>query len=390
MDTKYEVSPYNFNNFKLGQIKIVDCTLRDGEQQTGVVFTKDDKVKIAKQLDKLGVYEIEAGMPVVSKEDYDAIYEIGQLGLKANISALARAKIEDIKMVKDLGVPIVRIGLPVGYLQLEYKLRKSENQVKEMFIAAAEKAKEEGLYVIISPYDTTRSKLPFLLGLLEELVNRKLMDRVRIVDTAASAIPSTLAFLTRAMKGVLKEIPIEIHCHNGLGLAVACTIEGILNGCEFVSVSMNGLGPRCGNTALEEVVMVLESLYKIPTGINLSHICETASLVEELSGIPINVNKPIIGSNAFSHEAGMSVAGVLRNPFTAEAYAPEVVGQKRYIALGKKSGLASIKAKLDSQNLNVSDNNARIILQKVKELSIREKRELTDNEFLKIVQDNLE
>jgi len=383
----YSVSPFNTSISSVKNVKIVDCTLRDGEQQPGLVFSKNDKVTIAQQLDKLGVYEIEAGMPAVSNEDYKSISEIVDLGLNAKVSALARAKSDDINLVKETGAWGIRISLPISPLQLKYKLNKSEQEIHLMALKATEMAKELGLYVIFSPYDTTRCNLPFMLKLLEDLVERKLIDRVRLVDTVGCALPSTIRFLVRAMKSVIKEIPIEIHCHDDFGLALASTVEGIVTGCEYASCTMNGLGSRCGNAALEEVVMALEALYKVSTGVNLKYIHETALLVEKLSGISIHPHKSVVGANAFAHETGITVSGVVKNPFTAEAYAPELVGQKRRLVLGKKSGLASIKAVLETDNIKMSDDQAKLLLKKVKEYSIMKKGEVTNRELLEIARE---
>lgn len=381
----YSVSPFNEAISSVKNVKIADCTLRDGEQQPGLVFSRDDKVTIARQLDKLGVYEIEAGMPAVSDEDSKAISDIVNLGLKSKISALARAMPDDIKLVKDLGIWGIRISLPVSPLQLKYKLKKSEEEVRSMALKSTEMAKEFGLYVIFSPYDTTRCNLSFLLKLLGDLVERKLIDRVRLVDTVGCALPSTIRFLVRAMKTAIKEIPIEIHVHDDFGLSLANTVEGVVSGCEYVSTTMNGLGSRCGNAATEEVAVALEALYKISTGLKLEYIHETALLVEKLSGILIHPHKSVIGANAFTHETGMTVSGIMNNPSTAEAYNPELVGQKRRILIGKKSGLASIKFALKSNGIELSDNQQKLLLKKVKEHSIVKKKDLTGEEFLEIV-----
>ncbi len=379
------VSQYNTDLYVGREVRLVDCTLRDGEQQPGLVFSKDDKVRIARQLDELGISEIEAGTPAVSTEDFKAICEIVQEGLEAKISALARATKDDIQLVKETGAWGIRISLPVSPLQLKYKLGKTEQEVRDMALFATTAAKESGLYVIFSPYDTARSELSFLLSLIGDLKQRGLIDRVRLVDTVGSATPATIGFLARAMKGVLREIPIEVHCHDDFGLALASSIEAVLNGCEYISCTMNGLGSRCGNTALEEIAVALETLYGIHTGINLKNIYKTAQLVEHLSSIPIHPHKSIIGKNAFTHETGLTVSGVLKNPFTAEAYDPELVGQKRHFLLGKKSGMASIKAALGNLEVVVSDEHLPFILEDVKNFSISQKRDLTTDEFVSIV-----
>ena len=375
-------SPYNDFSHGIQQVHLVDCTLRDGEQQPGIVFSKQDKVEIARALDRLGVSEIEAGMPAVSTEDFEAISEISALGLNAKISALARSKKEDIDLVKQSGAWGLRISLPAGALQRRFKLKKSDDEVFSMALKAAELARASGLHVIFSPYDTARCDLPFLVRLLEGLSREKLIDRIRIVDTVGSALPSTVRFLVKIMQNATDDLPIEIHCHNDFGLALASTIEGVLSGCTYISCTMNGLGPHSGNVALEEAALVMETLFHISTGINLSYMMTAAKLVEKLSGIQIASNKAVIGPNAFSNEAGLTVAGILQNPFTGHAYPPEMVGQKLRILLGKKSGLPSIQYALKSQGLDLPEDEARLLLQDVKALAIVKKRTLTDAEFL--------
>jgi isopropylmalate/homocitrate/citramalate synthase len=380
-----QVSPYNDkSSYAVRKVNIVDCTLRDGEQQPGIVFTRKDKVKIAQYLDRLGVDEIEAGMPAVSRADFEAIEEIVSLKLKAKISALANSKAEDIKLVKKTGAWGLRISLPSSTLQRRFKLRKTDDEVLAMALNVAELGKESGLYVIFSPYDTTRCDLPFLVKLVTELHKRNLVDRIRIVDTVGSALPSAIRFLVRVMKDASGGLPIEIHCHNDFGMALASTTEGVLSGCEYVSCAMNGLGPHSGNVALEEVALLMELLYGISTGIDLRYICEVASLVEKLSGVKIHPNKAVIGPNAFATEAGLAVGGILKNVFTGHAYEPELVGQKLRIVIGKKSGLPSIRHVLDAYGISMPDEDARQVLQEVKTLAIRKKRTITDEELLEI------
>ena len=302
------------------EVRIADCSLRDGEQQAGIVFTRKDKVDIARALDRLGVYEIEAGTPVSSDEDREAIEEIAAAGLKAKISAL-----------------------------------------------------ERGLACIFSPYDTTRSDLPLLRRLLTEFNKEKTVERVRIVDTTGCATPQIVAFLVREMRAVT-DIPLEIHCHDDFGLAVANTIAGVQEGAQYISVTVNGIGERSGNASLEETALALRILYGVDCGIDLSQIVDVSRLVEERSGITLQAHKAVVGRGAFAHESGMVVAGLLKDPFTAESYMPELVGQTREVVLGKKSGVASVEAKLKKMNINLPAEAIAAILQDIKLEAVRTKR----------------
>lgn len=360
------------------EIRIADCTLRDGEQQACVVFNQQDKLEIAKILDDLGVYEIEAGTPISSSEDRAAVEAIAGLGLRAKISALARAKREDIAVVKACGAWGVRLSAPVSRLQRDSKLHLTDDQYLKLAIETSAYAKEQDLVCIFSPYDTTRADLDFLRRLLGELSRRGTVDRVRLVDTTGCATPHVVRYLVREMKAA-SDIPIEIHCHNDFGLAVANTIAGAEEGAAYMSVTMNGLGERAGNAALEEVVMALKVLYGIDVGIDTKKLMAASRMIEERSGMRLQMSKPVVGQNVFAHESGMVVAGVLKDPFTAECYVPELVGQQRKIIIGKKSGLASVQFKLGGMGIGSTPQQLERILAVVKSESTRTKCPIDDD-----------
>ncbi|CUA90669.1 Isopropylmalate/homocitrate/citramalate synthases [Chelatococcus sambhunathii] len=365
-------------------VRVADCTLRDGEQQAGIVFTKQDKVDIAHALDRLGVYEIEAGTPASSDEDRQAIEEIAGAGLKAKISALARGRRDDIDLVAKTGAYAARLSMPISAIQRVNKLKLGDEEYLKLAREMTEYAKERGLAVIFSPYDTTRSELPLLRRLLEQFNRDKTVDRVRIVDTTGCATPQIIGFLVREMKKVT-DIPIEIHCHDDFGLAVANTIAGVQQGAEYISVTVNGIGERSGNASLEETALALKVLYGVDCGLDMSKFVEVSRLVEERSGITLQAHKAVVGRGAFSHESGMVVAGLLKEPFTAESYVPELVGQKRDVVLGKKSGVASVDAKLKQMGIAVPSEVLPDILKKIKEEAVRTKRPVSDSRLRELV-----
>jgi len=365
-------------------VRVADCTLRDGEQQAGIVFTKQDKVDIAHALDRLGVYEIEAGTPASSDEDRQAIEEIAGAGLKAKISALARGRRDDINLVAKTGAYAARLSMPISAIQRVNKLKLGDEEYLKLAREMTEYAKECGLAVIFSPYDTTRSELPLLRRLLEQFNRDKTVDRVRIVDTTGCATPQIIGFLVREMKKAT-DIPIEIHCHDDFGLAVANTIAGIQQGAEYISVTVNGIGERSGNASLEETALALKVLYGVDCGLDMSKFVEVSRLVEERSGIMLQPHKAVVGRGAFSHESGMVVAGLLKEPFTAESYVPELVGQKRHVVLGKKSGVASVDAKLKQMGIVVPSDALPAILTKIKEEAVRTKRPISDSRLRELV-----
>lgn len=390
------VSPFNkypevIKNIAFSSdLTICDCTLRDGEQQAGVVFTKEDKITIAKKLEELGIPEIEVGMPAVSDEDKEATRTIVETCTRSKITALARPDKSDIDLLANCNVWCATLSIPIGDMQREYKLKWDDDTYVNTVLKISEYAKKKGLYVNFSPYDTTRVNQDFLERVLSEVVRAGTVDRVRLVDTVGSAHPLAIQYLVRYMKNILgKKIKLEIHCHDDFGLATACTLAAAEAGAEVMSTTMNGLGERAGNAPTEEVLVALRYLYGVELpGIDLTKLCATSRLVEELSGVTLQQHKAVVGRHAFSHESGMVVAGVYKMPFVAEAYAPETVGQKREILIGKKSGTKSILKKLEILGCSFPEEKIRDLLESVKALSIKNKRTLTDEEFMMLVDRN--
>jgi isopropylmalate/homocitrate/citramalate synthase len=369
-------------------VRIADCTLRDGEQQPGVVFTKAEKMRIARELDALGVFEIEAGTPAVSVEDRDALSEIAGAGLGAKISALSLARRQDIDVVKASGAWAVRLSLPIGYIQRGAKLKLDDDEYLKRAIDVTAYAREQGLYVIFSPYDTTRCDLRFLQRVVEDLQARGTVDRIRLVDTSGCATPQVIDYLVREVRKATT-IPLEVHCHDDFGLAVANTIAGAQAGAQYLSVTMNGIGERAGNASLEETVVGLKVLYGVDAGVKLERLTALSRIVEETSRVRLQDNKAVVGRNAFAHESGTVVAGVLEEPFTAEAYAPELVGQERRIVLGKMSGSRSVEFKLSQAGLAADAAGRERLLSLVKNEGIASKAAVSDARFLELARTSL-
>jgi len=362
------------------EIRVADCTLRDGEQQAGIVFNRQDKLEIARGLDRLGVYEIEAGTPVSSHEDRAAVEEIAAAGFNAKVSALARARPDDIDVVAACGVSIVRLSMPISKIQRDAKLKLTDDEYLKRALEITEYAKQKGLTCIFSPYDTTRCELQLLRRVLSEFERHGTVDRVRLVDTTGCATPEVIRLLVREMRSSTS-IPIEVHCHDDFGLAVANTIAGAQEGAEYLSVTINGIGERAGNASLEECVVALKILYDVDVGIKLDQLTALSQLVEERSGVALQPHKAVVGRGAFAHESGMVVAGLLRDPFTAEAYEPHLVGQKRTVVLGKKSGVASVQARADQLNLEMSQAQVAALLEAVKTEAVRAKKPVSEEQF---------
>ena len=351
---------------KLNHVRIFDTTLRDGEQTPGVALTSEDKLAIAKQLDKLGVDVIEAGFPVVSKGEMEAVKRIVKEKLKAEICGLARTIKEDIDANLKCDVDTIHVFIATSPIHREYKLHLTKQQVLENIEKSVEYAKNHGVTVEFSAEDATRTELPFLKEAYKVAVEAG-ADRINVPDTVGVITPKKMEMLIKELKKVVK-VPISVHCHNDFGMAVANSIAAVEAGASQIHVTVNGLGERAGNTPLEEVVMALYSLYKGKIKINTKLIYETSKLVSKLTGLPIPPNKPIVGENAFAHESGIHVRGVVEMPATYEPISPELVGRKTILVAGKHAGTRGIKKEVEELGFKPTEEQLKQILQKVKEI----------------------
>lgn len=389
---KWYVSEYNFvdeirKNMKLPkQVTVTDATLRDGEQMAGVVFTKEDKIQIARKLDELGVHQIDAGFPAVSTEDEEAVKAIVKERLDVKITALAMGIKQHIDKVIDCDAWGIGIGIPSGYPYMHYKLEWSEEKTINTALEMIDYAKDHGLWVCFEPYDTTRAKWGFLKRYLEAITKEGHVDMVQVIDTVGCATPSAIRYLVSEVKETVKDTPVEIHSHNNLGLATANALAALESGAESFYSCINGIGEGVGNASTEEVSVALLLLYGINVGLKFDKLVEVSKLVEELSGVILARNKPIVGKAAFTHESGLVVTGVLKSTFTAETFAPELVGNTRSIILGKKTGRDPVKFKLKELRVEASEEQVEKIVQRVKERAVIKKAPVSDDEFKEIAQ----
>lgn len=388
---KWWVSPYNFvkevqKGFELpNKVVIHDATLRDGEQTPGVVFRKEDKIKIAQKLDEVGVERIEAGMPAVSEEDFEAIKKISKLGLKAKIFTFARALKSDIDSAVECGADGVVIEIPIGYPKLKYQFGWTWEDVLKKSVDVINYAKERNLYAVYFPYDTTRAREEDLDNLFKGIMKYSPPDSVGIVDTMGCALPAAIQYLVKKAKK-LTGLPIEIHTHNDFGMGVATELAAVLAGAEVVHSCINGLGERTGNAALEELMMGLHILLGLKTNYKFDKIMELAGLVEDISGVKIARNKPVTGEGNFTRESGIGVDLVLKTPLAMFATDPKFTGREGKIVLGKKSGKASIEYALDKLGIkDVSKEKVAEILKEVKTKGIEKRFLVSLDEFKEMV-----
>jgi isopropylmalate/homocitrate/citramalate synthase len=389
------VSPYNFvdevrNGLDLPEkVEIHDATLRDGEQTPGVVFRKDDKVRIAQKLDEVGIERIEAGMPAVSDEDFAAIKEITKLGLHAKIYTFARAMTVDIDKALECGAHGVIIEVPIGYPKIKYQFKWTWEDVLRKSVDCINYAKKQNLHVVYFPYDTTRARDEDLTNLLTRLMNDAPPDAIGVVDTMGCALPEAIKYLVRKVKR-LTGIPVEIHTHNDFGMGVATELAAVTAGAEVVHSCVNGLGERTGNAALEELMVGLHILLGMKTRYRFDKLVELSELVSSLSGMKLANNKPVVGRGNFIRESGIGIDLVMSKPLAMFGTAPRLTGREAEIVLGKKSGKASITYTLEKLGIkNVNDESVTEILKEVKEKGTQKKGLLSPDEIQEIIKRRL-
>ena len=389
-------SPYNEKPDVISQsipqkpVEIHDATLRDGEQTPGVVFSKEDKVRIAEGLIEAGVTRIEAGMPAVSKQDFDAICEITKRFPQARVFSFARATHGDIDMAADCGAAGVVIETPIGYPKLQYQFHWDWQKVLEKSADSIRYAKSKGLYAVYFPYDATRAREEDVEALFKGLMeNDACPDSIGVVDTMGCALPATIQYMVRWYKRLLGDIPVEVHTHNDFGMAVASELAGVAAGAEVVHSSINGLGERTGNAALEELVLCLNILLGQDTPYKLDKLLPLCNMVEQISGVSCAPNKPFVGTRNYMRESGIGVDLVIKEPLAMFATDPRFFGRSAEIVLGKKSGKASVTYYLDQMQLTADDDQVTEILARVKAKGIEKKGLVTMPEFEEIVHDVL-
>ncbi|MDM7912030.1 MAG: homocitrate synthase family protein [Methanotrichaceae archaeon] len=362
-------------------IEICDVTLRDGEQMPGVVFRPDEKLDIALRLDEIGVEVIEAGFPVVSKAEKNAVKEVCDLGLNAKISALSRSVKADVDAALDCGVDMISVFIATSELHLKYKLHMSCPEAIRCALDTVEYAKDHGLIVRFSAEDATRTDLETLKKLYKKAEERH-ADYISVADTVGIMNPRTTYYMISEIKKVVN-IPICMHCHDDLGMALANTLAGAEAGAKQLHTTVNGIGERSGNTPLEELLVALRLHHGIDR-YDLTKLKDLSKLVESYSGVPVAKNKSVVGANALAHESGIHVAAVLEEPRTYELYSPEIVGAARHIIIGKHTGAKALKYITQRMGYSLKEKDLCALADRVKMCS-EFKRPINCEELRKLI-----
>jgi len=365
------------------QIRIFDTTLRDGEQTPGISLTPDEKVKIATQLDRLGVDAIEAGFPVSSAGELESVSAVAKAGLSCEIVGLARANKLDIDKAVSAGLQSIHLFIATSDLHLTHKLKLTREQVLDRIADAVAYAKKYARTVEFSAEDATRTEEAYLIKAYQT-AEQAGADRLNIPDTVGVSSPHTISKITKQVVSSVN-IPVSIHCHDDFGLAVANSLAAIEAGATQAHVTINGLGERAGNTSLEELVMSLHRLYNRKTNVNTELITETSKLVASLTGIRVQPNKAIVGDNAFGHESGIHTHGITEMPLTYEPYDPALVGRRRWFQAGKHAGAHGIAQQLAEAGFFPDNNQLTEIVSRVKDIGDKGKT-VTDADLIAITE----
>ena len=372
------------------KVEIHDITLRDGEQQAGLAFNKEDKIKIARLLDELGVHRIEAGMPAISKTDKEAVKAIAHLGLNSKVFCFSRCMKADVDLALECDVDGVAMEIPASKHIIKYGYGWPLEKALDLSIEATKYAGDHGLHVAFFTIDSTRADLDWWFKMVNNVETKGHMDSLVLVDTFGVCTPEAIRYFTRKAREKIKK-PIEAHFHNDFGLATANTLASVCEGAEVVHTTVNAIGERMGNADLAEVSLSLEALYGIKLGLKYNKLYELSKLVEKISGIKMPPHKPVVGDGAFRTESGIVAGWWLRareanKPLIVYPFKWDLVGQKGVeIILGKKSGRDSLVSKLKNLGIACSESEIDKILEEVKKESVKRRSHISNELLRKIV-----
>jgi 2-isopropylmalate synthase len=378
------------------RVVIFDTTLRDGEQSPGASMTLEEKLQVAELLDEMGVDIIEAGFPIASQGDFEAVLEIAKRTERATVAGLARAIAADIaragEAVRRAKRPRIHTFVSTSPIHLAHQMRKSEEEVLEIITATVTQARNLVDDVEWSAMDATRTPIDYLCRCVDTAI-RAGATTINLPDTVGYAVPEEYAAMFRAVRERVPDADkarFSVHCHDDLGLAVANSLAGVDGGARQVECTINGLGERAGNAALEEIVMAIRTRHdKLPyvTGVDPSYLTRASKLVSTVTAFPVQYNKAIVGRNAFSHESGIHQDGVLKHAQTYEIMTPESVGVKSTsLVMGKHSGRHAFREKLKELGFELGENALQDAFKRFKDLADR-KKHVYDEDIAALAED---
>ncbi|MEP4380003.1 MAG: pyruvate carboxyltransferase [Alphaproteobacteria bacterium] len=385
-------SPWNFapevtKDWKFpDNIRIHDVTLRDGEQQAGLAFDFDDKIRIAEGLAEVGVQRIEAGMPVVSKDDARVVEELAKRDFGPTVYAFARCMVDDVKRAVDAGVGGVIMEVPASPHLIQYGYQWDMERAVDLSIESTKFAHDNGLEVVFFPIDFTRSDLKWVIDLIDRVGKEGHMDGLALVDTMGATSIHAMQYFVRSMKERFPDIPMEAHFHMDYGMGVANTIMALSEGVEVIQSTVLGVGERAGNVPMEETVMALRTLYDIDIGIKLDKLKWLADMVRDVTGVVVPSNRPVVGDDLFKVESGIIATWLLNcgDEYQTEVmpFRPRMVGQAEpETVMGKGSGIDTVKQWLERNQIRVEETKAMEILMAVKDWALIHKRLMKEDEF---------
>lgn len=368
---------------KCRNIKIFDTTLRDGEQSPGATLNYNEKIMIAKQLEKLGVDVIEAGFPIASDDDFKAVKAIAETVQNSTVAALARCVDKDIERageaVKNCKNPRIHVFLATSPIHMEHKLKMAPEQVIAKGAEGVKKAKQYCKDIEFSPEDASRTEPKFLYEVIQKAIEAG-ATTINIPDTVGYSQPKEFGELIADIKQNVPNInkaTISVHCHNDLGLAVANSLEAVRNGAQQVECTINGIGERAGNAALEEIVMALKTrnnIYNATTNIKTEELYHTSKMVSDLTGLSVSASKPVVGGNAFAHEAGIHQHGILSCREAYEIMDPKMIGRETEFILGKHSGKHAVESELKKMGYSLENCQVQEVSDRIKALADKQKK----------------
>ena len=382
----------------LERVKIFDTTLRDGEQSPGNTMNTQEKLRVARQLEALGVDIIEAGFPIASEGDFDAVRQIAAIIKNSEVAGLARANNEDIdrawEAIKDAQMPRIHTFISTSDIHLKHQFKKTRDEILIIASDAVKRAKKYTDNVEFSAMDATRSDWDYLCRIVAEVIDAGAVT-VNIPDTVGYAVPQEFGRLIRYIKEHVPNIDravISVHCHNDLGLAVANSIAAVENGARQIECTINGIGERAGNASMEEIAMILRTrkdAFSLDTRIVTEKIYPASRLITAITGVSVQPNKAIVGANAFAHESGIHQDGLLKAKLTYEIMTPESVGiSKSSLVLGKHSGRHAFRERIEGLGYTLDDKELNITFKRFKTLSDM-KKYIYDEDIEMIIMDEI-